>query len=142
MSGLLSSATSLTDLLPHIYTAFSPSTGMSLLASLQGMDCLRNLDLAFSPLNTPSQPLIPKEVVPLSKSTKFRYEGSSVFLYALIARISAPSLQNIDVKFIDDIQSPTVHLSRFISEIEEHYHTIQVHIQSCFGLFLSFSLYT
>jgi hypothetical protein len=126
ISGLLSSATSLTDLVLELDTSFSPSAGMSLVASLQGMHCLRKLDLVFGSLSSPSQPLIPKEVVPLSKLTTFRYKGSSVFLYALVAGISAPSLQEINVEFHDAIQSPTVHLSRFIGEIEEHYHSILV----------------
>ena len=138
ISGLLSSATSLTELVLGFHTFFSPSAGMSFIANLQGMHCLRYLDLAFGPLSSPSQPLTPKEVVPLSKLTKFCYVGSSVFLDALVAGISAPYLQNVDVKFRDAIQPPTVHLSRFIGEIEEHYQIIHL---CWFGdLFFRFSL--
>ena len=140
ISGLLSSATSLTDLVLGLYTSFGPSAEMSLVASLQGMHCLRKLDLVFGSLSSPSQPLIPKEVVPLSKLTTFRYNGYSVFLYALVAGISAPSLQAIDIELHDSIQSPTVHLSRFIGEIEEHYHFIDVSIHSLSGFVFSFSL--
>jgi hypothetical protein len=67
---------------------------MSLVASLQGMHCLRKLDLTYNVFGSPLQPLIPKEVVPLAKLTNFRYQGSSVFLHALVAGISAPSLQS------------------------------------------------
>ena len=142
ISGLLSSATSLTDLVLELYTSFTPSAGMTLLASLQGMPCLCNLDLEFKPVNSLSRPLIPKDVVPLSKLTKLRYVGGSVFLYALVAGLSAPSLQKVNIEFRDAVPSPTVHLSRFINEIEEHYHYIHVSIQrwSAFNHMLNFSI--
>lgn len=144
ISRFLSFATSLTDLYLSTPTVFSPSAGMSLLASLQGMPFLCELSLLNMGIDSQSQPLIPKDTVPLSKLTSFCYTGSDVFLQALVAGLSASSLLNVNIyvkHFRDTIRSPTVHLSRFIDEIEEHYHAAHVIIADL-SSFFSLSLLT
>jgi hypothetical protein len=130
ISGFLLSATALTDLSLLIDTAFGPSPETSLLACFQGMPCLRSLNLyiSSSPPESPSesQPSTPKCTVPLSKLTSFSYIGHSIFLDDIVAGISAPSLQGINIECIDAIWPPIVHLPRFINEIGEHYHIIYV----------------
>ena len=133
ISGLLSFATSLTDLHLELSDSSSPSVGTSLVASLQGMHCLHKLDLRFSLFSSPSQPPIPKEVVPLAKLTNFRYHGSSSFLYALVAGISAPALCEVHLEFRGAIESPIVHLPRFIDEIGQQYQTVLVNIDDRVG---------
>lgn len=127
-SGVLSSATSLTDLFLRTNSAFSPSAETSLLTCLQNMRCLHSLDLSllFSPLDSPSHPPTPKDIIPLPKLTRFSYVGPSIFLDALVAGLSAPSLRGVNIKFVDAIWPPIVHLPRFINEIEERYHTVYV----------------
>ena len=61
---------------------------------------------------------------PPRKINKICYKGSSVFLYALVAGISALSLCEGYVEFRSAIESPTVHLPRFIDEIGKQYQTI------------------
>ena len=128
--GVLSSSTSLTDL--YLLTDFilSPSSERLLVACLQAMSCLRCLTLFLPPRRDPpkssSQPPTPKDVVVLSKLTRFLYSGPSVSLNALTAGLSAPSLRHFNVQFPDAIWPPIVHLPRFIDEIGSHYHTIHV----------------
>jgi hypothetical protein len=56
------------------------------------MPCLRSLDLStFSDPESPSQSSTHKNIVPLLKLTRFRYDGHSVLLSALVAGLSAPS---------------------------------------------------
>jgi hypothetical protein len=130
VSGYLSSATALTNLFLLIDTALSPSAETSLLACLQGMPCLRRLDLSISS-KSPSQPPTPNDIVTLSKLTYFRYVGHNVFLDALVAGLSAPSLRNVDIEFVDTTRTiwPIVHLPRFINEIEERYHAFHMVLQ-------------
>ncbi|KAF8475211.1 hypothetical protein DFH94DRAFT_116376 [Russula ochroleuca] len=133
ISGFLLSATAVTDLYLKIDTPFGPSPEASLLTCLQGMPCLRRLDLSMSilsesPLQPPTTPS-PKDVVPLSKLTTLRYGGYGVFLDALAAGLSAPSLRNVSIQFFDHVLpavTARVHLPRFISEIEECYHAVHV----------------
>ena len=125
ISGFLSSATSLTDLFLRIDTV---SSEMSLLFCLRGMTCLRRLDLTItsSLLESSSQSSssTPK-VVLFSRLAYFRYVGPSRYLDALVAKLSAPSLQDIDLNFYDGIW-PSEHLPRFINEIRECYHAAHV----------------
>ena len=125
---MLSCATSLTDLFLRTNTAFSPSAETSLLACLQNMPCLHSLDLSllFRPLDSPSLPPSPKDIVSLPELTRLRYVGPSIFLDALVAGLSAPSLRGVDIKFVYAIWPPVVHLPRFINEIEERFHTVYV----------------
>ena len=132
VSGFLSSATALTDLCLEIDTVFGPSPETSLLACLQGMHCLRSLNLSITESNSSfgslSQPSTPEDIVPLSNLTCFRYVGHPVFLSAVLAGFSAPSLRDVDFSFSESILSPIVHLPRFITEIEEQYNSARVHI--------------
>jgi hypothetical protein len=129
ISGLLLSATALTDLSLQIDTVFGPSPETSLLACFQGMPCLRSLRLhIIDDLEFPSWPSTPKDIVRLSKLTHFHYDGESVFLEPLVSGLSAPSLQDVDIDFFLWIQPPIVHLPRFINEIEELYHAIHMHV--------------
>jgi hypothetical protein len=135
VSGLLLSATALTDLFLIIDTAFSTSPEASLLACLQGMPYLRRLDLSISS-ESPSQPSTPQDIIPLPKLTRFRYDGHSVFLDALVAGLSAPSLRDVNIRFVDVIRLPMVHLLRFINEIEERYHAAHVTFQHFYHLWV------
>jgi hypothetical protein len=128
VSGILMSATALTDLSLRVDTAFGPSPETSLLACLQGTTCLRSLDLSISHIffEYPLQPSTPEYIISLSKLTRFRYDGHCVFLSALVAGLSAPSAQDVDISFADPIRLPIVHLPRFINEIKEHYRAVHV----------------
>ena len=127
ISGFLSSARSLTYLLLRIDIASSSSPATSFLACLQGMPCLRSLDLSvLNPLDPSSRPPTPKDIVTLSKLTRFRYGGRHLFLNALVAGLSAPSLLVVDMGLIDGIWFPIEHLPRFIDGIEEHYYAFSV----------------
>ena len=127
ISGLLSSSTSLTDLYLLTDFALSLSSEMLLVACLQGMSCLRCLTLYTPPrpIESPSQPSTPNDIVVLSHLTRFTYSGPSGLLNALVAGLSAPSLQNIMFQFIDAIWPPVVHLPRFINEIEDPYDSVR-----------------
>ena len=130
ISGFLLSATALTNLSLQIDTAFGPSAETSLLACLQGMPCLRHLYLSLS-YRSVSQPLTsgPKDIVLLSRLTWFRFVGHSIFLDALVAGFSAPSLRDVDLTFLNRLSPLIVHLPRFINEIKEHYHAVHVVFQ-------------
>ena len=145
ISKFLLSATSpnLTDLL--IDTALKSPVGTSLLSCLKGMPCLRSLGLFissspyFSSQGPSPQPATRclKRAALLSKLTRFCYVGSSVFLNALAAGLSAPSLRDVNIEFRDNTipsRSLVVHLPRFFNEIEEHYHAVYVAIVEEVGL--------
>jgi hypothetical protein len=139
ISGFLFSATALTDLSLSIDTAFGPPKA-SLLTCLQGMPCLRHLNLSIDsepPLLPPTTPN-PKKIVSLSKLTGFRYDGGGVFFDTLAARLSAPSLRDFYIRFLNGIP-PIVHLPRFINEIEEQYYAVHVKF---FDWFFCLSLQT
>ena len=134
ISRFLSSATALTDLVLHLDDSLRSSSSetalLDLLACLKGMSYLRSLQLAFlsGPLDTPSQPSSPKDIVTLSKLTCFRYTDHDIsFFDALVAGLSAPSLRDVEVQYCAGMWPPmVVHLPRFIDEIEEHYHVVHV----------------
>ena len=130
ISGFLLSAKALTNLSLQIDTAFCTSAETSLLACLQGMPCLRRLDLSLTQTSL-SLPLTyrPNDIVLLSKLTWFRFVGHSVFLDALVVGVSAPSLRDVDLKFSNEFWPPIVHFPRFINEIEEQYHAVHVVFQ-------------
>jgi hypothetical protein len=129
ISGFLLSATALIHLTLLIDTAFAPSSETSLLACLQGMPSLRHLKLTISS-RLPSQPSTPKDIVPLSKLSSFRYVGHSVFLDTLMAGLSAPSLRHVGIRFFGRMWLPTVHFPRFINEMKERYHAVHVSFQT------------
>jgi hypothetical protein len=131
ISGFLLSATALTDLFLRIVTPFGVSQETTLLACLQRMPCLGSLELfiSFPRYSVFSlQPSTPNNIVSLSKLTRFRYEGQSNTLNALDG-ISTPSLQEVDIRFVDTDWPSIAHLPRFFNEIEEHYHAVHVTFQ-------------
>ena len=128
ISGLLStlSATALTDLKLTFTSHFDSSQGSSFLAWLQGMQCLRSLCLV-----TPnrlrdyqSQHSTPKDIVPLSNLTYFRYSGSTAFLNDLMSGLSTPSLQ--DARFKPCFKSPFLYLSWAIDDVREEFSSVRV----------------
>jgi hypothetical protein len=134
----LSPATSLTEIFLRIRTAFNPSSERFLLESLQGMTCLRRLDLDLSILSDhqsleSSPQHSASKVVQLSKLSDFYYVGHPIFLDAFVAGVSAPSLRDFWIQFFDfddTIWPPTVDLTRFINEMQERYHTAHVGFDS------------
>jgi hypothetical protein len=129
VSGLLLSATALTDLTVSFTSAnFDPSEGSSLFACLRGMQCLRNLHLTTprgSPRDTHSKNPTPKNIVPLSKLTRFYYYGSTVFLNNFMCELSAPSLQ--DARFaLFSTRCPILYLSRTVDDVKEEFRSVSV----------------
>jgi hypothetical protein len=143
ISGILLSASALTFLSLHIDTPFGTSPETSLLACLQGMLCLNRLSISCSFLKSPSSQSTPslKGIVPLSELTFFDYVGHSVFLDAIVAGLSAPFLSELRMKFRAEILSPTVHLPRFIDEVEKQCHSVDVDFKNQERV-LRLSLYT
>jgi hypothetical protein len=134
VSGLLLSATALTDLTlrftPTNAAGFDPSAGSFLLACLRGMRCLHNLDLTtkFDFRDFPSQHSTSRDIVPLSKLTRFHYSGPSTFLNSFMSGLSAPSLQ--DARFALCINFPLLYLSRVIDDVREEFRSISVSFDS------------
>jgi hypothetical protein len=129
VSGLLLAATALTDLTLDVcsYAAvFDSSQGSFLLACLQGMQCLRSIVLTTpnDPRDSQSQHSNPKDIVPLSKLTRFHYSGSTIFLNNFMSRLSAPSLQ--DASFVHCIRFPLLYLSRVIDDVTEEFRSVSV----------------
>lgn len=143
ISGILLSASALTYLSLHIDTPFGTSPETSLLACLQGMLCLNHLSISCSLLKPPSSQSTPslKGIVPLSELISFDYVGHSVFLDAIVAGLSAPFLSELRMKFRAEILSPTVHLPRFIDEVEKQCHSVDVDFEDQERV-LRLSLYT
>ena len=131
ISSLLSSATMLTELCLTTYTPFSTE---SLLAPLQSMHFLRRFELklqvwkAPNSINGPMPPTNPGDTFLLSKLTYFLYCGPSLFLSALVAGFTAPSLQNIHIilRDYDNDEVPIFHLIRFLDDVEKQYRSVRV----------------
>ena len=126
VSGLLLSATALTDLTLDVSsntTHFELQESV-LIACLQGMQCLCNLDLTI-PCYLRSLPhSTPKDMVTLLKLTRFHYSGVTLFLNNLMSGISTPSLQEARFKLCSG--SPFPHFSRIIDEVREELRSISV----------------
>jgi F-box-like len=132
VSGLLLSATALTDLTLNLTTPnatdFDPSQGSSLLAYLQGMQCLRNLVLTtpFDPLDFQSeyQNSVPKDTtVPMLELTRLHYYGLTTFLNNLMSGLSAPSLQDA---YFGLCTIPLLYLSRVVDDVREDFQSVSV----------------
>ncbi|KAH9972125.1 hypothetical protein BGW80DRAFT_1316621, partial [Lactifluus volemus] len=83
----------------------------SLLTLLQGMPCLRHLEIHFY----------------LSRLTYLSYDGHKQYLEALVAGLAAPSLQYFRIDLRNSYSSePVPHLSRFISNIEGSFLSVHV----------------
>ena len=126
VSRFLLSATALTDLTLIGPAGFASSQASLFLACLQGLQCLRSLDLQLITPHIPRdiqyQHLTPEEIVPLSKLTRFHYSGSTIFLDNLISRLSAPSLQ--DARFALS-RTPLLYLSRVIDNVTEEFRSVR-----------------
>ena len=132
VSGLLLSAKALTNLTLDVRSdssSMDSSQRSFLLASLQGMQCLRNLYLETGIRdNHPedhSQYSTPKDIIPLSKLTYFHYAGSTIFLNDLMSGLSAPSLQDASFLFVR-FPSPFLYLSRIIDDVKEEFRSVSV----------------
>ncbi|KAI0274179.1 hypothetical protein BGY98DRAFT_1188694 [Russula aff. rugulosa BPL654] len=140
VSGILSSATALTDLTLNFTTSnlvdFDVSQGSSFLACLQGMQRLRKLDLTIQLnlrvfLSESEQSPDPKDTtvtVPMSELTHFYYSGPNTFLNHLMSRISAPSLQ--DARFQVCAKYSLPYLSRVIDDVREEFRSVSVTFDS------------
>jgi hypothetical protein len=124
LSQLLSSTTGLIDLDLDIDTMFCPSPAASLPTYLRCMPSLRCLALAESypiPFNgIRSVPITEKEdIISLSKLTCFHFSGYRIHLEGLLARLAAPSLQDVHIRLYDRPPTPPIlHLPRFIRDVE------------------------
>ena len=125
VSRLLLFTSSLTDLSLQFDMALGTSTETPLVACLQGMTCLSRLELSV-PHESTSLCSTPQDIVSLTKLTYFHYAGYSVFLDAIVAGISAPSLQDFTMTLIGGSLVPGVHLTQFISKMEENCRTVHV----------------
>ncbi|KAI0253959.1 hypothetical protein BJV78DRAFT_142168 [Lactifluus subvellereus] len=134
VSQLLSSTPCLVELDLDIDTIVSLSPAASLLTHLQGMPCLRHLQLRvvrppFHPTSIPVFPMRAADVVPLLRLTHFQFFGSTAHFEALAAGLAAPFLQDLEIELHDD--SPTFpHLSRFIGDVEGLFLAVRVDVAS------------
>ena len=138
VSGPLASAKALTDLTLNVTTpthaGFEPSQVSSefLLACLQDMFCLRNLELTISYpsrdfLAQDSQDSPVPEDAPtcsMSELTHFWFFGPTTFLNHFVSRLSAPSLRDVSLVFFTKF--PLQHLSRIIDEVREDFRSVSV----------------
>ena len=143
VSGLLLSTTALTDLTLKVSSnaAVIDSLQASLLLTcLQGMQCLRSLDLTtpYNPPDSRSQFSTPKDIVPLLKLTRFHYSGPAIFLNNLMSGLSAPSLE--DARFVFCVQFPPFYLSRVIDDLREEFRSVSVTFDQYFYLLSSIRL--
>ena len=145
VSGLLLSATALTDLILNVSSTTgtnsadgeSSKQGSFLLGCLKGMKCLRSLDLTISSHDSrdsqPQRPA-PNDFVPLSKLTRFHYSGPTTFLNGLMSGLSAPSLQ--DARLVLCQELPLLHISRVIDDVREEFRSVSVTFENgdfCFS---------
>jgi F-box-like len=133
VSGLLMSATALTDLTFATRNDGAdldpgPSQGYFLLACLKGAHCLRNLDLTILygkfRDDFESEHSTPKDIAPLLNLTRFYYSGPIPFLNNLMSGLSAPSLQ--DAHFRLWTESPLLFFPRVIDDSSEEFRSVSV----------------
>ena len=131
VSGLLLSATALTDLTLHVIApVIDPSQGTFFPFCLQSMQCLRSLHLTFPDdlreFQSQHWHSTPKDIVPLLKLTHVYYFGPIILLNDLMSGLSAPSLQDVYIILCDSNLLPILHLPRFIDGLREQYRTVNV----------------
>ena len=131
ISRILSSAKALTDL-SLLFDSLSKSAE-NLLACLQGMPCLCNLDLTITHWHSfPLQSPTPKDIVTLSKLRCLHFHGHGACLDFFVSGLSAPSLRDVNFEYSEfyhdiwTVNKAIQHLPRFINEIKEHYHAVHV----------------
>ena len=114
----------LVDLYLSIDTIFGPLPTTSLVFHLQGIPCLRRLDLyvrATLPSNaSTSHPSKTEVIFPLSKTDTFStFFGYGALLEALVAGFISPAPKDLYLVIDDETSTfPILHLSRFIYDIE------------------------
>ena len=90
--------------------------------ALCGMTQLKSLSLHFLSLpprrNYLSLPPPPGDLVVLPSLTCFKYRGISKYLDSLVARIDAPRLEDIDIRFFNQPTLDASQLGIFINRIE------------------------
>jgi hypothetical protein len=130
VSGPLSSAKALTDLTLNVTTPTPASQALSLLACLQGMQCLRNLKLTiplpgrnFLGQDSQDSQHLPVPTVSMSELTCLSYFGPTTFLNHFVSRLSAPSLQDVSFMFFTP---PLPYLSRVIDEVREEFRSVSI----------------
>jgi hypothetical protein len=133
ISGLLLAATALTDLTLDLISnaaTFDSSQGSFLLTCLQGMPCLRSLDLTvarpYDHRGFQSQRPTPKDIVPLLKLTRFHYSGPTTILNEIMSGLSAPSLQDVGFRVVLGFETPLLFLSRVIDDVKEEFRSVSV----------------
>jgi hypothetical protein len=131
VSGLLLSVTGLTDLTLKITTNpdWSEGEGLFLLACLQGMQSLRNLNLTtrYHPqdLLSKSEHSVPKgTAVSMSALTRFHYIGFATFLNDLMSGLSAPSLRDAHFTLCNKI--PLLYLPPVIDDVRQEFLSVSV----------------
>ncbi|KAI9430963.1 hypothetical protein H4582DRAFT_2133284 [Lactarius indigo] len=121
---LLSSSGNLVDLRLHEIPSSGYISPKALANALTGMAQLQSFSLHFlSPASRPSHTGIsplPRERGMLPALSRFKFHGTSEYLNDLVARIDAPCLENIEVRFFNQLVFPISQLCRFITRIEMH----------------------
>ena len=127
VSGLLLSATALTDLILNIAYNASGFDSSSLDACSQSMKSRRSLELiTWSDPRLMSQHSTPKDIVPLLKLTRFHYFGPTMSLNTLMSGISAPSLKYTRFILCRGNRTPLLHFSRLIDDVTEEFRSVSV----------------
>ena len=115
---LLSPCTGLVDLQLHQIGYFSPDALATALSKMTHLQLLSLHFLSFTlPRNYHGLPESSERVVLLSL-TCFKYRGTSNYLDGFLARIDAPRLRDIDIRFFSQPKMVAFHLARFINRIE------------------------
>jgi hypothetical protein len=119
---LLSPCTGLVDLQLHKIPKLGYFPPDAFANALSGMSHLQSLSLHFLSFAIPRDyhglpPQLGKLVV-LPALTCFKYRGTTKYLDSFVARINAPHLGDIDIKFFSEPRIVASQLARFISRIE------------------------
>ena len=138
ISRLLSSAPALTDLDLSFECNIHPEQAMSHLSHLRDMPCLHHLGLSLTCfIPNPAPPTKTPKRFTLPKLASFSYFGHSALMNAFVSGFATPSLWDVEIWLLDDIDPPVLRLSRFIEDIRGHCHAVQVVIERYnFHLFL------
>jgi hypothetical protein len=119
---LLSPCTGLVDLRLHKIPNLGYFPPDALANALSGMTHLRSLSLHFLSFRLPQNVvgLLPQsgERVVLPALTCLKYRGTSMYLDSFVARIDAPRLGDIDIRFFSQRTMYTSRLAEFINRID------------------------
>jgi hypothetical protein len=123
LSRVLSSSLSLplslsTGLVELALYEYDPLPEASLFENLQCMSCLRRLDLELNYYSMADSSLPPPtsagDIINLSKLTDLIYIGPDRYLQTLVIRLTAPSLQHLDVEIRASGPFSIPHIGKFI----------------------------